>query len=114
MARYEFDGSFFEPSRPRAARGGIKAQSKRGAFAQSWWAKRWIAVLEGFQIGGRLQRGRSYARRGQVLSIDVQKGMITAAVQGSRPAPYDITIAVKVLGAPQWRAVANAITAQAV
>ena len=41
---------YFPRSTPRQAKGGIKAQSKRGQFGQSWWAKRWLAVLEGFQI----------------------------------------------------------------
>jgi hypothetical protein len=56
--------NYFPPSRPREAKGGIKSQSKRGTFGESWWAKRWIAVLEGFDIGARLQRGRLYARKG--------------------------------------------------
>lgn len=92
----------FEPSRPRQAKGGIKAQSKRGGFGESWWAKRWIAVLEGFDIGARLSRGRSYARRGQVLSVDVEPGRVKAKVQGSRPQPYDITIKVKPLTDAEW------------
>ena len=44
-----------------------------------------------------LSRGRSYARKGQVLSIAIEKGRVTAKVQGSRPKPYDITIEVKTL-----------------
>ena len=60
--------SYFKPSTPLAATGGIKAQSKQGGFGKNWWAKRWIAVLEGFHLGARLTRGRSYARRGQALS----------------------------------------------
>jgi hypothetical protein len=51
---------FFPKSKPKAVAGGIKAQSKSGAFGKSWWAKRWIDVLESFNIGSRLQRGRSY------------------------------------------------------
>src|SRR5262249_52716413 len=80
----------------------IKTQSKRGAFGESWWAKRWIAVLESFDIGARLGRGRSYARRGQVLSVDINEGRVKAKVQGSRPKPYDITIDVRVLGRADW------------
>src|SRR5262249_24433020 len=91
------------PSRPRAAKGGIKAQSKRGGFGQSWWAKRWIAVLESFNIGARLGRGRSYARSGQGLAIDVRKGKGSAKVQGSRPTPYGVTIEVKSLTEKQWQ-----------
>jgi uncharacterized Zn finger protein len=106
-------GEFFPRSRPRAARGGIKAQSKRGTFGQSWWAKRWIAVLESFDIGARLGRGRSYARNGQVLSIDVAEGEVTAKVQGSRPKPYSVTIAMKGLTATQWSEVVQALAEQA-
>ena len=35
----------------REAKGGIKAQSSAAAFGESWWAKRWIEVLESFDIG---------------------------------------------------------------
>ena len=79
-----FEG-FPPASRPRAVKGGIKATSQRGGFGQSWWARRWIQVLESFHIGSRLQRGRSYARKGQVASIEVKKGLVEASVQGSRP-----------------------------
>jgi len=44
--------------------GGIKAQSTRGAIGESWWSKRFLSVLESFAMGGRLTRGRSYARAG--------------------------------------------------
>ncbi|MCK4660452.1 MAG: SWIM zinc finger family protein [Phycisphaerae bacterium] len=104
---------FYPRSTPRQAKGGIKAQSKRGAFGQSWWAKRWIAVLESFHIGARLGRGRSYARRGQVLSIDVSEGCVTAEVQGSRSQPYRVAIKVKPLSAAQWKKLAKALSGQA-
>ena len=103
----------YPKSQPRAAKGGIKAQTKRGAFGQSWWAKRWIAVLESFDIGARLGRGRSYARNGQVLAIDVQEGKVTAKVQGSRPQPYEVKIEVKVLAAEEWKQVLRALSGQA-
>jgi uncharacterized Zn finger protein len=96
------------------AKGGIKAQSKRGAFGESWWAKRWISTLESFDIGARLSRGRSYARSGQVLSIDIDKGVIKSKVQGSRPKPYDIVIKVKTLSDADWRALAGALSTQAI
>jgi uncharacterized Zn finger protein len=107
------DFGYFRPSRPRKAKGGIKAQNKRGAFGQSWWAKRWIAILEGFEIGARLGRGRSYARQGQVLNIDVDRGRVTASVQGSRPKPYSVSIEVKTLGAADWKKLAAALSGNA-
>jgi uncharacterized Zn finger protein len=106
--------SYFPPSTPRKAKGGIKAQSRRGTFGESWWARRWIEVLEGFHIGVRLGRGRSYARRGQVLSIDIEKGKVSAKVQGSRARPYRVTMKVKVLGKTEWKKLAQALSSKAV
>ena len=100
---------YFEPSRPRKVKGGIKAQSRRGGFGQSWWASRWIEVLEGFDLGARLTRGRSYARRGQVLSIDVEEGAVTARVQGSRARPYRVEIRVETLGGSDWKKLTTAL-----
>jgi len=114
MPRWDYNDFSYPPSRPRAARGGIKSQPRRGTFGQSWWAKRWIAVLESFYIGARLGRGRSYARNGQVLSIAIDKGTVTAQVQGSRPRPYDVTIAVKPLNAADWRKLAGELSQQVV
>lgn len=97
------------PSKPRRVAGGIKAHSKRGAFGERWWAKRWIAVLEGFGLGARLTRGRSYARAGQVTGIAIEPGGVRAKVQGSRKTPYTVTIKVKPLSAAQWRHVGQSI-----
>ncbi len=105
---------YFKPSIPRSVKGGIKAQSKRGGFGENWWAKRWIAVLESFNIGARLGRGRSYARNGQVLSIEIEKGEVKAKVQGSRPKPYDIKIHIKTLSATDWQKLAKALSHQAI
>lgn len=114
MARRSWwNDRYFPPSRPRKAEGGIKSQSKRGGFGESWWAKRWIKVLESFNIGARLSRGRSYARSGQVLSIAIEKGKVKAKVQGSRPKPYDITIEVKTLSESDWAKVLDALGRQA-
>ncbi len=85
------------------------AQTKRGAFASGWWAKRWIAVLEAFELGTRLARGRSYARGGQVTQIALELGGVRAQVQGSRAKPYDVTIRLRPLDTKEWRSVAAAI-----
>ena len=113
-SRYEHYNYYFPKSQVRKAKGGIKAQSKRGAFGTSWWAKRWIAVLESFNIGARLGRGRSYARKGQVLSIDIEKGSITAKVQGSRSRPYQVEINVKTLGKKDWTKLGQSLAKQAI
>ncbi|MFH0821244.1 MAG: SWIM zinc finger family protein [Pseudomonadota bacterium] len=104
---------FYTPAPAKKVKGGIKAQTQRGAFGQSWWAKRWVAVLESFDIGARLGRGRSYARKGQVASLNIEKGVVTAEVQGSRRDPYDVTIKVKVLSRADWSKIIKALSEQA-
>ncbi len=82
--------------------GGLKARSKRGAIAQSWWSERFIGVLESLGVGGRLARGRNYARRGQVISLELDAGSVTARVQGSRSRPYRVRIGLSAFGKSEW------------
>jgi uncharacterized Zn finger protein len=111
--RPAFSGDFPPRSKPLEAKGGIRAQSRQGDFGSTWWAKRWQAVLDNFRLGGRLARGRTYARSGQVLSIDVKPGLVTASVQGSRATPYDVEIGVTLLTAAQWQRVIESLSRQA-
>ena len=103
----------WESAGPLAVEGGIKAKSKRGAIGEQWWSKRFIAVLESWGMSSRLQRGRSYARRGQVIEFALASGVIAAYVQGSREEPYLVTIKMRPLTAAQWRSVESRLTAQA-
>jgi uncharacterized Zn finger protein len=98
---------------PIAVEGGIKAKSKRGAIGEQWWSRRFIAVLEYAGIGGRLQRGRSYARKGQVIEFALAAGKVTARVQGSRPVPYQVSVGVRPLTAAQWSEVESKLASQA-
>jgi uncharacterized Zn finger protein len=99
---------------PRTARkevkGGIKARSRRGPFGENWWARRWVEAMELFHSDSRLARGRTYARSGQVISIDIDKGDVTSKVQGSRPEPYEVSIAVDTLSPEDWEKVVGELT----
>ena len=103
----------WEPSRPLPVEGGIAARSKRGAIGETWWSQRFIELLESFGVGSRLARGRSYARRGQVVELEVEAGVVLAKVQGSRYTPYRVRIRAKALTEHQWRRVEKAMAAQA-
>jgi SWIM zinc finger len=96
---------WYEPSKPIAVDGGVKARSKRGSIGSQWWSQRFIAVLESYGMSGRLQRGRAYARKGQVMEFSLGVGKVTARVQGSRPAPYKVSIGVLPLTVAQWKTV---------
>ncbi len=105
---YEYDSAG-----PIAVEGGIKAKSKRGAIGEQWWSRRFIAALESSGLSGRLTRGRSYARRGQVIEFSLDAGKVTARVQGSRSTPYRVTITVPPLTSAQWTEVQARLSAQA-
>jgi len=101
------------PARPIRVEGGIKARSKRGAIGEQWWSRRFIGVLESHGMSGRLARGRSYARAGQVLDFELAQGKVTARVQGSRVRPYQVRIGVLPLTKAQWRRVRERLASQA-
>ena len=110
---YKDHPEYFPASQPRRVSDGIRAQNKRGAFASRWWAKRWIETLESFNIGARLERGRRYARQGQVLDIQIAAGQVTAQVQGSERRPYRVSIGLKPLSPANWRKLSEAMVQEA-
>ena len=99
---------------PRRPANGIRATTQRGQFGKTWWAARWIAALERLVDAGRLSRGRSYARSGQVVKLDVGWDGIAARVQGSRPQPYGVSIHFRHLSDAEWDKVIDAMAAQAI
>lgn len=113
MSSRSYDSPFFPPSSPRSVEGGVKAKSLRGAIGTSWWSGRFIEVLEGLGVGGRLQRGRNYARRGQVISMGIDAGSVAALVQGSRAKPYRVRIGITAFGKSEWSTVEEALAGNA-
>ena len=113
MSRYDYYG-YFTPSKPIETDEGLKAKSQRGAFVKNWWATRWIKAMERLVDAGRLRRGRTYARRGQVLSIKETKNGIEAKVQGSRRTPYKVTFEIHRLTDRQWEQVIDVLADQAI
>ncbi len=104
----------YESTRPYDVENGIKAKSKRGKFVENWWADRWIKALRPLMDSRRLSRGRSYARRGQVMEIDIEPGHVASRVQGSRHTPYRVSIRLQPLNDRQWDEVLDALSDQAI
>lgn len=109
-----WSSGFPPPSKPRSVDGGLVARSARGAIGEHWWSRRFLGVLESFALGSRLTRGKNYARRGQVLSLTVAPGMVSASVQGSRAKPYKVTIALPAFSELVWAKVEVSLAEQAI
>ncbi|GAB3942265.1 SWIM zinc finger family protein [Micromonospora vulcania] len=104
---------FADYGRPRRVDGGLRARSARGAIGRSWWSRRFLEVLESFALGTRLTRGRSYARAGQVLRLDITPGLVSAVVQGSRAQPYQVSIKLTPFPPALWARVEKELAGQA-
>ncbi|MET7490550.1 SWIM zinc finger family protein [Streptomyces sp. NPDC005538] len=87
----------------------------RRSFADTWWGNAWVTALEGPTpvATGRLARGRTYARAGNVREITITPGRATAQVKGSMPTPYRTSMQIPQLSAPQWNALLDVVAAQA-
>ncbi len=91
-----------------------QARLSKSKFGGSWWADRWIKMLESFGHSKRLPRGRYYARTGRVFDFRVAPCEVTAKVQGSRPQPYSVRIEVAALDDRAWERVIEAMASRAV
>lgn len=87
--------------------------ARKDEFGGTWWAKRWTSALERLGWSSRLQRGRTYARQGNVLEVKVRPGRIDARVQGSRKRPYRVTINIDPLSDSDWDRAASAMAEHA-
>lgn len=82
-----------------------------------WWAEQWIRSFETLYSGGasraRLQKGRSYARRGQVTELEVGPNGVLARVQGSRPKPYQVRLELNRLRRETWGRILHQLAGKA-
>src|SRR6202521_4509924 len=72
------------------------------SIARTFWGKAWCENLERYSdFSNRLPRGRTYARNGSVVDLQIERGEIRALVGGSDV--YQISIAIKTLSRPAWK-----------
>lgn len=63
-------------------------------YGRTWWGQQWLKSLDRIDFTNRLPRGKSYAKKGMVSSINIHDNAIQAKVKGSTPKPYNINIIV--------------------
>src|SRR5436305_3669250 len=88
--------------------------ARRIELAGNWWARRWMAALDGFGWTGRLTRGRAYARNGRVLDIEISPGIVRARVEGSAVSPYRVEMVVERFADGVWDRVIGSLARQAI
>ncbi len=109
--RFSGFGWYETPVRQPVPAEGIAA----GRFGDTWWGREWIAALErlGRIWSNRLPRGRSYARAGRVVDLEVGPGLVTAGVVGTRRRPYRVEIALEAYSEEVWARVVDILAGDA-
>tara|TARA_R110002072_G_scaffold145460_1_gene291901 strand:+ start:33254 stop:34210 length:957 start_codon:yes stop_codon:yes gene_type:complete len=75
-------------------------------IATTFWGKAWCDHLESYSdYANRLPRGRTYARNGSVVDLDIQAGRVDAIVAGSEA--YRVKIQIDRLKAADWKKIRN-------
>lgn len=74
------------------------------AIATTFWGKAWCENLEAYSdFASRLPRGRTYARNGSVIDLQIETEKLTALVSGSEI--YSAKVNIRPLPKERWRAV---------
>jgi uncharacterized Zn finger protein len=107
------DWSRFTPAKRIPVDDGLELRSRRGAIGESWWSRRFLSAVESILTGGRLTRGRTYARQGQVIDLGIGSGLVVAQVQGTRRTPYGVQITMPAASDERWAAIVETLAGQA-
>ncbi|MCX5043611.1 SWIM zinc finger family protein [Aldersonia sp. NBC_00410] len=86
---------FSQYGKRRPVRGGVESSNRRGAFGRTWWGRAFVEAIEEHADPGRLTRGKTYARAGQVVAMRIEPGAVTAEVQGSQPRPFTSVLTLR-------------------
>jgi uncharacterized Zn finger protein len=81
---------------------------------REWWSQRWLDLLDSYRFKKRLERGRTYARQGNVLSIEFKEARVFAKVQGSEPEPYEVSLSLDSFTDEEWGYVIETMSQKAV
>lgn len=94
----------FPKAAPRPKPKPGKAKKK---FGETWWGKKWVEILAGYEDDQRMSRGRAYARADRVKDFKISKGGISATVKGSRD--YKVNISFKKHSQKDWEKIVQKI-----
>ncbi len=81
---------------------------------EAWWVQRWVDLLNNYRFKKRLERGRRYAREGNILDIDYKGAKVIALVQGTAQEPYKLSIWLDPFTDEDWNYVIDSLAEHAI
>ena len=115
MSYYDFSPYVSVAERRRQAAREVEKLKKKGqtvspviiegrAIARNFWGKAWCENLERYSdYENRLPRGRTYARNGSIVDLQIERGKVRAMVSGSRI--YKVEIEIGTVPRACWEAI---------
>jgi uncharacterized Zn finger protein len=84
-------------------------------FGTSWWGAAWLEALEGIAggRGGRLARGKRWAKANRDADLRIEPGGVDAWVQADRDDPHEVHVGIRAFRDDEWDTVLDAIAAKA-
>jgi uncharacterized Zn finger protein len=82
--------------------------------SREWWSQRWLELLDSYRFKKRLERARTYARQGNVLSIEFKGAKVLARVQGSEVEPYKVSLSLDHFTDEEWGYVVETMSQKAI
>lgn len=80
---------------------------------EAWWVQRWVDLLNNYRFKKRLERGRKYAREGNILNLDYKGSKVVALVQGTAQEPYKLSIWLDSFTDEDWNYVVDSLAEHA-
>ncbi|NJN21905.1 MAG: hypothetical protein HC812_12895 [Leptolyngbya sp. RL_3_1] len=80
---------------------------------EAWWVERWVDLLNQYRFKKRLERGRRYAREGNILNLEHKDAKVKALVQGTADEPYQLSIWLDAFTDEDWTYVTDSLATQA-
>ena len=78
------------------------ASQPPAAQEDAWWVQQWVDLLNSYRFKKRLERGRNYARQGNILSLEFKDSKVYATVQGTASEPYQLSIWIERFTDEDW------------
>lgn len=87
--------------------------TRTDSSAPAWWSEQFLQPLETSALGVRLNRGRTAAKRGNVLALEITTGAAFARVRGAREDPYNVRLGLRPASEMAWARIEIALAESA-
>lgn len=102
------------PRGPKRVRDGLKLKALKDNAPSKALSIAWLELLRPVIDEEEFTQGFEYARLGQIVTLDLQRGAVLAMVQGSIGRPYKVRLDLPTLSEDQWQGLVERLSGEAI